>query len=66
MTPELYSVLLAISLILLFCSIAMSVYLFYDVVSGNYRRLIPNRDQSEQPAEQGDNPAGISHSKPLQ
>ena len=38
MSPEIMNAMLAFSLFLLACSIAMSVYLLYDLASGNARR----------------------------
>lgn len=48
MSPEFLLILFISSIILLLGSIAMSAYLIYDLISGNYRKLLSPQDEHEQ------------------
>jgi len=48
MSPEFLLILFISSIILLLGSIAMSTYLIYDLISGNYRKLLSTQDDHEQ------------------
>ena len=40
MSPEILTILSVFSILLLFSSIAMSIFLLYDIKSGNYRKFL--------------------------